>query len=80
MTFGPFDGGVVFVVAELEVVTVAGRAEGVSSSGGGVPERSIVPGVPGVRGVRGVRTSSSWSPSLPKFGGGVRGLGGRKSS
>ena len=64
-------------VAELGEVAVAGRAVGVSSSGGGVCDRSIVSGV---LGRSGVRTTSSWSPITPKGGGGVRGLGGRKAS
>ena len=80
MTCGLFDGRAVLIVSELEAVTVAGRAKGVSSSAARVPERSTVPGLPDVRGVRGVRTSSSWSPSLTKFGGSVEGPGGRKSS
>ena len=45
MTCGPFDGRVVFVVAEFEAVIVAERAVGVSSSEGGVSERSMVPGI-----------------------------------
>ena len=64
-------------VAELVVVAGAGRAEGVSSSGGGVRERSIVSGVPGISGVC---ITSSWAPESPNSGGGVRGLIGRNAS
>ena len=62
-------GGMRDVLGDAEpfVVTAAGRAVGVSSSGGGVPDRLIVPGVLGMHDARGVRTSLYCLLRLPKL-------------
>ena len=61
------------VAEEGTVYVVDEAAESASSTGGDVPNRSIVVGMLGMYGVCG---TSSWAPESPKSGGGVRGLGG----